>query len=194
MNGLIDHFRQFNIVPQEELERVAPHVREIRLDKNEHWLRPGQTCRHLAFIQSGLLRSYFNGKGEEHTNCIRFAGDVMTAYTSFITGHASLEGLQALTPCTLEVLPKDIMETHYRTSRAWQELGRMFAELAYIELEERVQSFQLLTAAERYAQLMDKHPQLILEIPLQHIASYLGISRETLSRIRTAGVPAYRDH
>ncbi len=191
MQGLTDYFRQFNIVPNADLEALEPLVEEVHLAKNEHWLRPGQQCRHIAYIQTGVLRSYFTGKGEEHTNCIRFSGEILTAYTSLITGRTSQEGLQALTPCTLHVLPKAVMESHYKASNAWQQLGRMFAELAYMELEERVQSFQLLSAAERYAQLMAHQPQLILDIPLQHIASYLGVSRETLSRIRAAGLQPY---
>ena len=108
----------------------------------------------------------------------------MTAYSSLITGLPSPENIQALMPTELWVLQKRDLGTLAHQSINWVLLQKHLAEQQYVELEKRIFSYQKEKASERYQDLLLAQPHYLQHIPLQYLASYLGITRRHLSRIR----------
>jgi CRP-like cAMP-binding protein len=108
----------------------------------------------------------------------------MTAYSSFLTGEASQETIQAITPTELLIISKEKIESLVNKNAKWVYFLKTIAELQYIELEKRIFQLQKSNAAKRYAGLMKNQPEYIQTIPLQYLASYLGVSQRHLSRIR----------
>tara|TARA_R110002096_G_C14271911_1_gene695697 strand:+ start:97 stop:630 length:534 start_codon:yes stop_codon:yes gene_type:complete len=155
------------------------------LKKYEYFIQEGQTCNQVAFVLSGSLRSYYTSdKGEEITYCITFPNSLMTAYSSFLTAHPTQENIQAITKTELLIIQKSKFETLSHQNSNWTYFLKTIAEQQYIELEKRIFQLQKSDAKKRYAELVKNQPEFIQKIPLQYLASYLGITQRHLSRIR----------
>ena len=168
----------------EELEEAFSLFREETIRKNGFISKEGIICDRLAFIRSGLMRSFFSIKGKETTTYFLEAGDIAVAMSSFIDMKPAFENIQAIEDSEVFVLTKENLEMLYRKSWKWQQTGRVIIEQYYVVMEKRSIAMQTLSAKERYDALMQEHPDLLLRAPLHYVASYLGISPETLSRIR----------
>lgn len=182
---MLNFLRSINILSNDEINQVKEHLESQTLQKGEFFIREGKVCQEVAFIQSGILRSYYTkDNGEEITYCITFQDTLMTAYSSFITGAKSPESIQALSHTELLILKKSYIDQVAKDSPNWTKLLKYFAEQQYVELEKRIFSYQKEKAFERYTELIEDHPDYIQKIPLQYLASYLGITPRHLSRIR----------
>lgn len=177
--------RSYQLFSEAEIESLGPYLRFRRLEKGDYLIKAGKICTEIAFVQSGLLRSYYTkDDGEEITYCFTFENTLMTAYSSLITGLPSPENIQTLMPTELWVLQKRDLETLAHQSINWVLLQKHLAEQQYVELEKRIFSYQKEKASERYQDLLLAQPHYLQQIPLQYLASYLGITRRHLSRIR----------
>ena len=157
---------------------------ELVLPKNEYLVTEGKTCRHLYFLQQGALRGYYNLDGKEVTHWFAFENDFVTSFHSFITGQPAVENLQLMEGAVLWAITKDRLTQLLEEYREIERLVRIAYEKYYIRLEERYVNAQFKTATERYQELLTQTPHILRRAPLGAVASYLGISQETLSRIR----------
>jgi CRP-like cAMP-binding protein len=158
---------------------------QVTLSKNEFLVQEGKRCRHLYFVEQGALRGYYNLEGKEIPHWFAFEQDFVTSFYSFITEKPAVENIQLLENSVLWAISKDnfnhLLDDH-------QDLERMLRkayENYYIRLEERFVNAHFRTASERYQDLLQQTPHLIERVPLGFVASYLGISQETLSRVRS---------
>ncbi len=158
---------------------------KIMLDKNELLLREGSICRHLYFLEQGAVRGFYILDGKEITHWFGFENDFVTSFHSFITGQASVENIQLLEDCILWRIAKPDLENLYNDYHEIERLVRIAYEKYYIRLEERYVNAQFKSAKERYEQVLEQSPHILERVSLGNIASYLGISQETLSRIRS---------
>jgi len=182
---LRDYFERIGIFTEEEIREALPLFKEKTLKKSDDFVSEGERCTEVGFILSGTCRSfYLSGTGEEITYCFRFPGEFVAAYSSFITGQGSLEYMQALTKTELLVISKNDVDVLADRYSGWLKFLKIVAEQQYIELEKRIFQLQRLSAKQRYDGLLKNHPEYVQQIPLQHIASYLGITQRHLSRIR----------
>lgn len=154
------------------------------LNKGDFVLQPGQVCRHIFFLQTGLLRSFHSKEGDERNLAF-------TAENSFVTDLKSLRSeqpteltVQALEPSLVLGIAKTELIRLYQTSHQIEAFGRNVLETLLVEQEEYAAWFKLYSAKERYDLFAQKQPSLVQRISLSHLASFLGIRRETLSRIR----------
>jgi CRP-like cAMP-binding protein len=154
------------------------------LARNECLVREGTTCRHLYFLEQGALRGYYHLEGKEVTHWFAFENDFVTSLHSFITGHPAVENLQLLEGSILWAISREKLSGLMDRFHEIERLVRIVYEKYYLRLEERYVNAQFKTAAERYAGLLEQSPQIIQRAPLGAVASFLGISPETLSRIR----------
>jgi len=178
----IQRFVSFN---DEEWDLVVPYLAEKRLKKNQLFAEEGKKAREIAFILEGNLRQFYVKDGEEKTTYFYFENHLMSSYISCITGQPSALSIEALTPSRLLVFTYPILQSLYAQSKQWEKFGRLVAEYLAIGLEERMVGLLLLSPEERYHQLIQSNKQKILErIPQHYIASYLGITPVSLSRIR----------
>ncbi|MGZ9735489.1 Crp/Fnr family transcriptional regulator [Flavobacterium sp. GNP002] len=180
------HFlHSFNILRDIEIDDFLQLLTYKTFKKAEYFIKEGETCKQVAFVLTGSLRSYFTSdKDEEVTYCITFPNSLMTAYSSFLTAQPTMENIQAITKTELLIIPKDKFEKLIQQNPNWVYFLKTIAERQYIELEKRIFQLQKSDATKRYSDLMKNHPEYVQKIPLQYLASYLGISQRHLSRIR----------
>jgi len=158
-------------------------LRELR--KKEIFVEDNKVCMKVLFINQGYFRFYhFDVNGNEITSDFYFAPCFITSYTSFITGNPSFVNVQAMVDMeVLEFNKSDLYEL-YLKSPVIERLGRLIAESVAITSEEHMFLLLNQTAEMRYKRLLELNPLYVNTIPLQYIASYLGITKETLSRMR----------
>lgn len=179
------YLHSFEILSETEIDDFIKHTTPKKLNKLDFFIREGEICKEIAFINSGTFRSFYtSNKGEEFTYCIMFPNNFLAAYSSFITGEASFENMQALTEVELLVISKNKVDELAQENTNWLKVFKIIAEQQYIELEKRIYQLQKNNAIERYKDLIENQPQYIQQIPLQYLASYLGITQRHLSRIR----------
>ena len=160
-------------------------MEQMVFSKNDFLVTEGKICRHLYFLQHGALRGFYNLEEKEVTHWFGFENDFVTSFHSFITQQPAVENIQLLEGSILWAISKDsltrLMNQHFDIER----LVRIAYEKYYIRLEERFVNAQFKSATERYQNLLKQTPHIIERVPLGYIASYLGISGETLSRVRS---------
>ncbi|AZA84630.1 Crp/Fnr family transcriptional regulator [Chryseobacterium lactis] len=180
-----DYFQSFNLFSEEEIDAFLQLFEIRRVNKNEYFIQEGERCKEVAFIASGIFRSfYISDDGKDMTYCFRFPNTMMAAYSSFISDCLSRENMQAITDAELLVLKKEAVDKMVQDNLNWTKFLKTIAEQEYLELENRFFQLQRDTAAQRYATLLNNHPDYVKNIPLQYLASYLGITQRHLSRIR----------
>lgn len=180
-------FQSIQILPEKELDQLDEFITFRTLKKGELLLSENQVCNEIVFIKSGILRSYFfNHQGDEITNCFAFENEFMASFSSFITQNIAEENIQALADTELQVISRENLEKLYKLGIHWQEIGRKLTEMEYVTLQKRMISFQKLSGKQRYEELFTHHQKYLQLIPLQYLASYLGVTPRHLSRIRKA--------
>jgi CRP-like cAMP-binding protein len=180
------YLRRTADVPASEWAFLASHLRVRTLVKHEAWLPAGQVARHLAFVETGVLRSYLTTAEREITNGFFLAGSITGAFTSLLTQQPSAWSLQALAPTQLVSFSYDLLPTLYARHTCWLHWERQLLAEQFLLKCRRETAFMRASAAERYHALRQQYPDLEPQVAQLHIASYLGITPETLSRLRTA--------
>lgn len=178
----INNYYPLSIAAQEALEECAV---KVEFYKSDILLKEGNVCRHLYFIESGALRGFYNLDGKEITHWFGFENDFVTSFHSFITGEAAVENIMFLEYSVVWAIPKEKIQDLFDQFHETERLVRIVYEKYYIRLEERFVNAQFKTAAERYENLLQQTPHILTRVPLGYIAAYLGITQETLSRIRS---------
>jgi CRP-like cAMP-binding protein len=168
----------------EEWQAAYPLIETRKLKKNGFFVREGEIAQYIAFTQNGYLRVYYNHDGDEITRDITPLHSFATALPSFIAKKPSFEIIQAITDCDLLVIHRDKLEKLYNSYINWQKVGRRVMEEMFVDTQNRIYAFITQTAETRYKEMMKKFPDIFLHVPLQYIASYLGITSQSLSRLR----------
>lgn len=182
---MIQFFKSLQLLSDNEIQKIEDLLISKNLKKGLFLIQEGNICNEIVFIKSGILRSfYITDKGDEITNCITFENELMSAYTSYITQKPTEENIQALVDTELLVLKRSDLEMLYNSSLAWLKVGRYLTEMQYVEMEQRIVSFQKHSAKQRYESLIEHHSHFVKLIPLKYLATYLGITHRHLSRLR----------
>lgn len=185
MQQLLNHIKNYYPLSTEAQNALNDCFEELVIAKNEYLLTEGQICRHLYFMQQGALRGFYTLDGKEITHWFGFEKDFITSFHSFITQEPAVENIQLLEGSILWAISKETLTALFNRYHEIERLVRIVYEKYYIRLEERFVNAQFKTATERYENLLQQTPHVLERVPLGHIASYLGISQETLSRIRS---------
>lgn len=168
-----------------ELNQFASKLTFRDLNKKEFFIRAGKTQKAIGFITSGLVRSFFiDNDGIERTVGFYPEGDYATHYPAFITQKPSSYSIQCLEPTSMVLLPFTDMQWIYQQLPGFERYGRLVAEEILKRQQARIESFIFQTAEERYLDFIERYPSLFNRISLSHLCSYLGIERQTLTRIR----------
>jgi CRP-like cAMP-binding protein len=185
MEQLLNHIKKYSPLSTEAQYALYDCFEQAVLSKNEYLLTEGKICRHLYFLQQGALRGFYNLDGKEITHWFGFENDFVTSFHSFITREPAVENIQLLEGSILWAISKETLASLFNQYHEIERLVRIVQEKYYIRLEERFVNSQFKTATERYENLLIQTPYILERVPLGYIASYLGISQETLSRIRS---------
>lgn len=177
--------RQIVPLSDEELAQVFSQFDEIELKKDKNFLRRGEQCDKIGFITSGsMIYLREDSKGKEIAIDFAFEGDWVTYYYSLLLGNPSDIIIRTNEPTSLLVIKKKNLYSLYNSIPKIERVGRILAEKNFIELAQRTITFQSLPAAARYESLFKTKPQALQRMPQYHIASYLGVKPQSLSRLR----------
>lgn len=172
-------------LPKEDIEELVESFSEKRLVKRNHiFLQPSDSCGFIAFIEKGLFRVYFYDKnGKEITTWFSYEGMIITDLWSFYTGKKASFYVEALEDCEIRQISKERLHELYEKRPEYREFGRKFAEQALVRVMQRLWGFYSKGAEEHYLELLGQ-PELLQRVPLKHLATYIGITDSSLSRIR----------
>lgn len=160
-------------------------VTEVAYSKGHILFKADKMETSLYFIKKGIVRAYANTKNNEITFWFGKEGDTVISMKSYVTAQKGYENIELLEDCELYELKTKNLQRLFESDIYIANWGRKFAELELVKTEERLISRQFRTAAERYRELLKYNPDLVRRVQLGHIASYLGITQVSLSRIRT---------
>ncbi len=171
----------------EEWELCKNSFRPKRMLKRQFLLQEGDICRDLTFVEKGALYSYsMDSKGNQHVIRFAFDGWWMANLESFFTNTPTRLNIEVLENSELLVLDKNNHEKLLEEIPSYERYHRIIIQNAYVALQQRVENALGLTAEEKYARLIEQSPEFLNRVPLNLVASYLGVSPETLSRVRTS--------
>lgn len=161
--------------------------RPFAVPKDAWLLREGQIARSIFYLESGLVRSVRLEDGRDINLDFSLEGDYVTHLRSLRSSGPADYGLQAMEPASLVELASDALFELYRRSPEIESFGRRIVDGLLMRQETQAHLFRLQSPAERYRYIADHSPALLQRVSLTNLASYLGVSRETLSRIRGVG-------
>ena len=185
MQELTDYISSIFSLPRSEVNVIANQFSIIQLKKGDYLLKTGKVCDKISFIKSGFIRMYREVNGKEVTQWISSRGNFVTDIASFTFQSSGRWNLMALTDCELFTINRKKYTNAVKTIPDWAEIDKLFITRCLITVEENAFSQLYMTAEERYKRLFTENPELFNQVPLQYIASMLGITPETLSRLRT---------
>ena len=161
-------------------------LKKREFPKKSIFLNKGQIENHISFIEKGKVRLFIpkEDKEKEITFGFSFQGELVSAYDSFLTRTPSLYELETLVDTTLWCISYDELQEVYKTTEIGNTIGRVISERLFLIKSKREQSLLNETSEERYLKLFKDRPNVIKEIPLKYIASYIGVTPQALSRIR----------
>ncbi|SHK27238.1 cAMP-binding domain of CRP or a regulatory subunit of cAMP-dependent protein kinases [Maribacter aquivivus] len=166
------------------LDAIVSVFEPMEISKGNFFLESGKTCRQMAFIASGYMRIYDIVDGKEITLWIGSSGKFITSLSSFVFETENHWNIQAVTDCTIYVINR---EDHYKLNKTepkWLEFDNLLLANSFALLEKSMFSQLHTTAKQRFQSLLEEEPELFNTVPLQYIASMLGITPESLSRLR----------
>lgn len=177
---------QFQTLDQADTELLLGVCTVRNYSQGDYFVREGNACSQLGFLVSGIARVYHLAQDKEYTSYFNFThrNRLVSSFESFLTKKPSRESIHFLADSELILIGREDFYSLYDKSAAFQEMGRKLAEYNYILAMERIYSLQHDTAQMRYEKLLQLYPDLVNMVPHHYIASYLGITPESLSRIR----------
>lgn len=186
MASLFAFFKNYNTLSKEAEEAITEISKVITIKKNTDLQAIGHTCKTIYFINKGLARIYYFKDGVDITESFAFENNIIARVESLFTGKPSQKAIQVLEDTEVVAINSTLLFKLYDKYPEIERLFRLIFESAYVDTVNRIEGIQFHTAEERYNTLIKEAPDVIKRVPLKYIASYLGITQVSLSRIRGA--------
>jgi|SRR5690554_6183081 len=180
--NLITTYAKFSV---SDLDIIKPKFKYNTFNSKSYILKEGEVSTQIHFVENGLVRVFYLKDGKEITSYLSSDNGFVSSYSSFINQTKSFENIQCLeNTVTFSIDYKDMQEL-YEIVPQWQKIGRILSEQNVLCLADRLLKLQSIPAKEKYLEFLKTSPDKVVQrTPLIHIASYLGITPESLSRIR----------
>lgn len=184
MKELIEYILQFGNLNKQQIDLITSRATEIELRKDDYFSEAGKIPRQVGFVVDGVVRGcYYNNKGEEITRCFIPENNMAVDYPNFETNSASAEYLQASTNCKLMVFSKQNWDELSHTIVNWDNIKNKMVQKCLYQ-KSRKSPVISQDATTRYLEFLENYPTLTNRVSLAYIASYLGVTQQSLSRIR----------
>lgn len=181
---LFQHFKKYTALPEKAEEAIAAICSPISIKKNKDLQPIGHTCKTIYFINKGIARIYYFKDGIDVTENFFFENSIIARVESLFTGKPSRKAIQVLEDAEITGINANLLFKLYDSFPEIERLFRKIFEAAYVETVHRIEGIQFHTAEERYKALLQEAPDILKRVPLKYVASYLGITQVSLSRIR----------
>ncbi|TWF34901.1 CRP-like cAMP-binding protein [Chitinophaga polysaccharea] len=182
---LINAISYFIHLEEEEKEWISSRFIIKKYKKNDYFLREGQVCREVGFIQSGLVRyCSIRENGEDLTLDFNKEMEFTCNYASFLDHSPSTSGIQCLESSTILCISWNDLQELYTHVREGQKFGRLVCEFLYVQAIRKVNSLYNNGPEQRYLQFLNQYAEIASRVPQYYISSYVGIKPPSLSRIR----------
>lgn len=185
MTSFFDTVSQLTHLTPEGRDALASVLKLKEINRGEVLLKVDTVCNHVFYIESGLTRTFYYKDGRDVTDWISTEGTFACSIVSFITRQPDRRGIEALENCRIYSVHYNDLEKLYAKYHDIERLGRMLVSMGLVQLQKRFDDLHFATARERYMQILTETPSLVQRVPLGVLASFLGITQETLSRIRS---------
>lgn len=183
MDALRKFIENYTLLPTDEWKQISVCFEKRMVEKEEIVLQEGKVCRHLYFVESGLLRFYINKDGNDVTKFFTEAPYFFTSQASFNSQKPANENIQAIEKSVVWQITYYQVNELYKL-KSWTDFARKIIQEVQFFTEEILEELQTETAEFRYQKMLKNNPELLQRIPLKYLASYLGIAPQSLSRIR----------
>ncbi len=180
----LNRITQLGSLSEAERTVITGILSERVLPKNKVLIEPGSVAEEICFIIKGAMRSYLLHDGEDITDYFFFEGAFASDYVSLFSRQPSLFYLETIEETQTVCYRKDALVELGQQFPIFETMGRIHAEIAFLEIEERMRMLQQNSLLEKYHHMLQKFPELLLRVPQHQVASYLGVKPESLSRIK----------
>lgn len=184
MQELLHQLQLIYPISLESEHALSSIVKTVNFSKGKLVQEIGRTCKTLYFVKKGVVRIYYFKDAIDITESFEFENAFVARAESLFTGKPSRKAIQAIEATTLIAINSDRLFTLFDTHPDLERMFRKIIETSYVNTVNRVESLQFNTAEERYKSLLKDAPDVLKRIPLKYVASYLGITQVSLSRIR----------
>lgn len=184
MQQLLKYLSGFVELAESDKEAFTGICSEVHFQKNELVQPVGHTCKSIYFVSSGMLRVFYYKEDIDITESFEPENSIVARAESLFAGKPSNKGIQAIESSDLIVINAAKLYALFDKHPKIERLYRLINESLYVRTINRIESLQFLSAEERYNNLIREYPEIIRRAPLKYIASYLGITQVSLSRIR----------
>lgn len=179
------YLRSLNLFKEEEIQFISERTRLKRFKKNEFFIKEGEKCEDFLFITKGIFRSFFcPNQSTSITHGFTFENNFLTSLSSYLTGEESEENIQSIVNSEAIVLSKAELTILEEQHLSWNKFLKIYSEKQFSRMEKIIRIIYQEDAETRYMNLIKHQPHYFQQLPLNHIASYLGITQRHLSRIR----------
>jgi len=176
--------KTFNTTPH-ELEALQTAAQIKAFNKNDFFLREGEVCNSIGFIEKGSMRLYYESPNKEACNDFFFENSVIGSFSSFLTESPSIVNIVAIEECEVILFQKNQIIDLIQKYPSLKRLSDFILQEQFLRAEKREEALLKYTPEFRFKKLLEEHPKIFKRIPLHYVASYLNITPETLSRYRT---------
>ncbi|NOT90540.1 Crp/Fnr family transcriptional regulator [Ferruginibacter sp.] len=173
-----------SFLTEKDCSLFEPYLATQNYKAKEYFLSENKICKEIGFLNHGCFRTYYLNEGKEINTQFIFENEFVVDFDSFLQEKPSRYCIQALEDAQVVTFNLQALQNAYSQSQNWERFGRIMAEHSYKMTTERVESFLFLDGEQRYLDLLKNQPLIFNRIPLYHIASYIGLERESLSRLR----------
>ena len=183
-NKFIDKILSITSISNQSKIDLSDKLKKLVLPKGHILVKPYSVCNHTYYVEQGLTRTFYYKDGKDVTDWFSLEDTFATSIVSFISGKPDRRGIELLEPSVLYSLSHDDLEDLCNKHHDVERLARLLISSGLVEMQKRFDDLHFATALQRYKTLLEDKPALINRAPLGMIASYLGITQETLSRMR----------
>jgi CRP-like cAMP-binding protein len=184
MDTLIEYILQFGNLNSQQIALLISKAKEVMLEKDKYFSEAGKIPKQVGFVVEGVVRGcYYSNIGEEITRCFVSESNLIVDYTNFEASSSSSEYLQACTDCKLVVFSKLDWDELSSTIVGWDHIKNKMVQKCMFQKSRRSPVISQ-DGTTRYLEFIKNYPSLVNRIPLAYVASYLGVTPQSLSRIR----------
>lgn len=185
METFLEFIRNLHPLGEEVLNYARDHFQPCHISKGSLLVKSGDSCNELYFVEKGVLRGFVKQENREITTWITAEKELVTSISSYYQHIPSIENIEALEDCRLLLIRREDLEYMYEQFPEVNVLVRKVLEKYYQDAEERAYIARLTDATAKYHRFINTQSHLLNRVPLKYIASFLGMTLETLSRIRS---------